>query len=244
MFTFKDAEREFTRKAKRNEYMCLDSTIKQGARLYRDGDKFVVALKGNPIVAIYPDHYELLEAIAWLDTQSTQLTVNRIVHCLNFVRSKGYRQYIRVNGYPFFPGIRLTTAGKVFPEDIRSDERRLPDPEVAKQYTITWRRISKQLYGRFMLGEFTDPEVLGIWRRAPVSKLLAWFQEVKAGMDANPEYYISKEMAAPLLLWGWYDHLVDKDAVYFYLLTETHNELRQPYFDAVGAMQWREVKNG
>lgn len=154
-FHYSDAVREFARARKCNGYKKLD----RNTYLYNRGDHFAVRLYSTDIVHLYPD-YQQLYCGGW-HSQLTFKCMNEWSCVFGRVSSYskcGFDTTTRIQNLPFFDGIRIDNSGHVFPEDRRSDWKRVVKPEVVKAWKALHMPITKALRGRFDLGEFNEVE--------------------------------------------------------------------------------------
>ena len=154
-FHYSDAVREFARKRPSNNFKRLDRNL----YLYDRGDYFAVRLYSTDIVHLYPD-YQRLYCGGW-HSQLTFKCMNEWSCVFGWVGNDskcGFDTTTRIQGLPFFDGIRIDNCGEVFPEDRHSDWKRVVKPEVVKAWKALHMPITKALRGRFDLGEFNESE--------------------------------------------------------------------------------------
>ena len=107
-------------------------------------------------IARYTPEYTRLYTYGWGSSPST------VIRLGDATRAQIYRlgsrdpriDKLRVNGLPFFEGIRILPNGKVHPEDVRPDTIIKKRPEVIRAYTRLFRQIKDSLRTRWELGEF------------------------------------------------------------------------------------------
>lgn len=134
-------------------------TLGHNTDLYKGGeDCFYVKFHLNTIVTYYPDH-KVIHARGYSESPTTQDRISRLagVHMRNN-SSLGFNERVRVNGWPYFDGMRIDNYGHVFEEDQRSDFITRPKKEVVQRYTNLFRKIEKLCIGRYELGEFRSTE--------------------------------------------------------------------------------------
>ena len=124
--------------------------------LRRDGE-FVFEFHGHGIARYTPEHTRLYTH-GWGSSQSTRVRLNNLTRagiyrlgCLDPRHTK-----LRVNGLPFFEGIRILPNGNIHPEDVRPDVVTKKRPEVVKAYMRLFRQIKNSLRTRQEIGEFND----------------------------------------------------------------------------------------
>lgn len=123
--------------------------------IIRYGSEFVFEFHGQRI-AWYTPKYTRLYTCGWGSSPSTRARLN------DLTRASIYRlgcrdprlTKLRINGLPFFEGIRILPNGNVHPEDVRPDVVTKKRPEVVQEYTRLFRQIKDSLRTRWELGEF------------------------------------------------------------------------------------------
>jgi len=119
------------------------------------GSGFVFEFHGHRI-AKYTPEYTRLYTCGWGSSPSTRVRLN------DLTRARIYRlgcrdprlTKLRVNGLPFFEGIRVMPDGSVHPEDVRPDVVTKKRPDVVQAYTRLFRQIKSSLRTRWEIGEF------------------------------------------------------------------------------------------
>ena len=127
--------------------------------LYKSGeDCFYVRFHHNVIVTYYPE-YKVIHARGYSESPTTQDRISRLAGVyMSNNSSLGFNERVRVNGYPYFDGMRIDNYGRVLKEDQRPDFKTRPKKEVVQRYTNLFRRIEKLCTGRYGLGEFRSTE--------------------------------------------------------------------------------------
>lgn len=122
--------------------------------LYRRSDRFVAEFHGHPIVTYHPG-YKVIDACGYENSRTTQERLYALTGARVYSnKALGFHQNIRVNGYPYFSGMRIDDFGHVFEEDRKPDTKTVPVHAVAMQYAKLWRNVYKHLLARWELGEF------------------------------------------------------------------------------------------
>jgi len=139
------------RRANRGSYTLAGNTV-----LYRGVEYFYIRFWGHTIAEIYPTHTRLFAC--GYDTSPTTIgRLNSFTHArIGNDNRKGYKDTLRINGYPFFEGVRVLPNGAIHPDDIRSDFYTRPKKEVVSAYVKLWRWISNNLRGRHAIGEWKE----------------------------------------------------------------------------------------
>lgn len=120
----------------------------------RDDGTFEATYHDNVIVRYHPDH-KVIDACGYSRAPTTQARISALANVhMHSDSSLGFTQNIRVNGYPYFDGMRIDNHGYILPEDIRPDTKRVERKEVQLQYTRLFRWLDKVLLARYELGEF------------------------------------------------------------------------------------------
>ena len=125
--------------------------------VFNFGGEFVFEFHGHRI-AWYTPEYTRLYTRGWSGSRSTVTRLN------DLTRARLYRlgcqapchTKLRVNGLPFFEGIRVLPNGSVHPEDVRPDMVTRKRSEVVQAYMRLFRQIKSSLRTRWELGEFND----------------------------------------------------------------------------------------
>ena len=134
-------------------------TLGHNTDLYKDGDGcFYVMFHHREIVWYYPNH-KVIDARGYSESPATQDRISRLagVH-MHSNSSLGYDERVRVNGYPYHPGMKIDNSGNVLEEDRRPDYKTRPKKAVVQAYTNLFRRIEELCIGRYELGEFMATE--------------------------------------------------------------------------------------
>lgn len=123
--------------------------------IIRFGSEFVFEFHGHRI-AWYTPEYTRLYTCGWTDSPSTVTRLDDLTRAS--IYRTGCRDprhtKLRVNGLPFFEGIRILPNGNVHPEDVRPDVVTKKRPEVVQAYTRLFRQIKNSLRTRWEVGEF------------------------------------------------------------------------------------------
>lgn len=156
------------------------------------GNEFVYEFYGKRI-ARYTSEYTRLYTCGYDSSTSTVIRLNDLTYAS--IYRLGSRNplhtKLRVNGLPFFEGIRVLPNGEVHPEDVRPDVVTKKRPEVVKAYTRLFRQIKNSLRTRWELGEFDAPDHYTRPDYNTLYRVIALFAEGKT--------FIPHEWAAPLL---------------------------------------------
>lgn len=131
-------------------------TLGCNTELWKYNNRYEVTFHGNAIVEYYPDHIAIFGG-GYASSITTQGRIRAFagVRIGNDSRC-GFEDTSRINGYPFFDGIRVDNFGRIFPEDIRPDRKQVVRHEVSLQYTRLWRELKKQIAARYGIGEFDN----------------------------------------------------------------------------------------
>lgn len=124
-------------------------------KIFRSESAFLFEYHGNRI-AEYTPEYTRLYTRGRGSSPPTRIRLNDLtrarIHWLGCQDSRHAK--LRVNGLPFFEGIRIMPAGSVHPEDVRPDVVTRKRPEVERAYTRLFRQIKSSLRTRWEIGEF------------------------------------------------------------------------------------------
>ena len=123
--------------------------------IFRSESAFLFEFHGNRI-AEYTPEYTRLYTRGWSESPSTVSRLNDMTHARIYrlgCRDPRHTK-LRVNGLPFFEGIRILPDGSVHPEDVRPDVVTRKRPEVVQAYTRLFRQIKSSLRTRWEIGEF------------------------------------------------------------------------------------------
>ena len=116
---------------------------------------FVATFHNNAIVEYFPE-FKRIYGCGHSTSPTTQGRISRLagVHMTQNSRL-GYDETTRVNGWPYFDGMRVDNYGHVLEEeDQKPDFKTRPKKEVVQRYTSLFRKIEKLCTGRYELGEF------------------------------------------------------------------------------------------
>lgn len=150
--TYSDCEALWTpRRAKKGYFTLASNTTLTFNERY---GRFEVTYWRTQIAHIYPSYTAMFTG----GHDSSPTTIGRLN---SFTRasiytdsSLGYQQNLRIDGVPFFDGIRVHPNGRVFDEDRHSDFFTRPKKDVVQSYVKLFNWIKKHLRLRFHLGEF------------------------------------------------------------------------------------------
>lgn len=173
----------------------MNPELGRNARLHAHKDYFSVVLYSTEIVRIYKDHYAI--SMGRWETRTTADAIEAVTGARISMQTVPCRESnVRVNGYPYFPGIRVSPAGAVLPEDRRPDVFSRVTSEGAKEYTALFRWLRKVLEVRGAMGEFGNlpPTPPGRSHRIRLSLLVELHRLWQAG-----EEYIPPEAARELV---------------------------------------------
>lgn len=187
---------EKARSVARYGYVTLaDNTL---LRRGKDGEYFYVTFHGNRIVVYYPE-VKVIDACGFENTPTTQDRIQRLTGVQMHSNARlGYAQNVRVDGWPYFPGMRIDNFGNVLKEDQRSDFRTVPKKAVTLRYTTLWKRLYKVLLGRWEVGEFKQENYTRSWNENRAQQALLECEDVFR-CDAT---FIPHEVAMDLLFGG------------------------------------------
>ena len=134
-------------------------TLGANTDLYKSGeDCFYVKFHNHAIVIYYPD-YKVISACGYSSSPTTQARISRLADVwMGSDSSLGFDENVRVNGYPYFDGMKIDNYGNVMPESRLPDYKTRPKKAVVQAYTNLFRRIEKLCLGRYELGEFATTE--------------------------------------------------------------------------------------
>lgn len=123
--------------------------------IFRSESAFLFEYHGNRIAEYTPEHTRLYTC-GWSSAPSTVIRLNDLTRARIYrLGSRDPRHTkLRINGLPFFEGIRVMPNGSVHPEDVRPDMVTKKRPEVVQAYTRLFRQIKSSLRTRWELGEF------------------------------------------------------------------------------------------
>lgn len=131
-------------------------TVAGNTNLYVVGDYFTLTFHGHDIVKYY-DGYKVVDACGHSTSPTTQGRITSATGAyMGSNTSLGFEQSVRIDGYPFFDGIRVDDYGQVLEEDRRPDFKHVNVKAVVNAYTTLFKRIEKLIYGRYELGEWAD----------------------------------------------------------------------------------------
>lgn len=123
--------------------------------VFNFGSEFVFEFYGHRIARYVPEHTRLYTC-GYSESPSTVSRLNDLTRARIYqLGSRDPRHTkFRVNGLPFFEGIRILPDGSVHPEDVRPDVVTKKRPEVVQAYTRLFRQIKSSLRTRWEIGEF------------------------------------------------------------------------------------------
>lgn len=121
-----------------------------------DGGFFYATFHNNTIVKYFPE-YKTIHGYGYEGSPTTQDRIKALAGChMHSNAALGYEQGVRVNGFPFFDGMRITNEGHVFPEDQKADYKTVTKKEVTQAYTNLFHKLERVTIGRWELGEWPD----------------------------------------------------------------------------------------
>ena len=173
--------------------------------IFRSESGFMYEFHGNRI-AEYTPEYTRLYTCGRSDSPSTRVRLNDLTRArIRWLGSRDPRHTkLRVNGLPFFEGIRILPNGNVHPEDVRPDVVTKKRPEVVQAYTRLFRQIKNSLRTRWEIGEFNDERYDPYPDYSALCRVIALFAEGKT--------FIPHEWVPALLMirrWWSFDENVD-----------------------------------
>lgn len=185
--TYRECEDLWTpRRAKKGWHTLAGNTTME---FNKHHGRFEITFWRTVIAHIYPTYTAMFTG--GHDTSPT--TIGRLN---SFTRARiyndsslGYKQTLRIDGVPFFDGIRVHPNGQVFPEDKRSDFFTRPKKDVVQSYVKFFNWIKKHLKLRHHLGEFKN----GDWDGRTLD--LAGLNQLRLANDD----FIPHQMALALL---------------------------------------------
>lgn len=131
-------------------------TVAGNTNLYVVGDHFTLTFHGHDIVKYY-DGYKVVDACGHSTSPTTQGRITSATGAyMGSNTSLGFEQSVRIDGYPFFDGIRVDDYGQVLEEDRRPDYKTVNVRAIVNAYTSLFKRIEKLIYGRYELGEWRE----------------------------------------------------------------------------------------
>lgn len=183
------------RRSKRHEYI----TLGYNTRLFRDEAKgtFYATFRYHTIVTYYPD-YKVIDACGFSGSPTTQGRISALANVRIYSdASLGFNERVRVNGNPYFAGMRIDNFGAVFEEDRRPDFKTRAKRDVTLRYATLWKRLHRVLLGRWEIGEFKREDYARSWSEDRSQQALLGCEEVfRLGNT-----FIPHEVAMDLL-WG------------------------------------------
>lgn len=186
--TYSDCEALWTpRRAKKGYFTLASSTTLTFNERY---GRFEITYWRTQIARIYPSYTEL--STGGYDASPTTIgRINSFTRANIYTDSSlGYKQNLRIDGVPFFDGVRVHPNGKVFSEDVRSDFYTRPKKAVVQSYVRLFNWIKKNLRLRFSLGEFQHAD----WDGRMLD--LAGLNQMSLGTDAFIPYQTVKALLA------------------------------------------------
>ncbi len=159
------------------------------------GNEFVYEFYGHRI-ARYTPEYTRLYTCGHASSTSTVIRLNDLTYAsiYRFGSRNPLHTKLRINGLPFFEGIRVMPDGSVHPEDVRQDVVTSKRHEVVKAYTRLFRQIKDSLRTRWEIGEFDEVYALDYlppYDYMALERVVALFAEGKS--------FIHHEWVLPLL---------------------------------------------
>ena len=135
-----------------------DVAIAGNTRLHKFDDHYAASFHGHYIVLYYPDH-KVIDACGYSGSPTTQGRIARLARVSMYSNSSlGFNECVRVDGSPYFAGMRIDNYGHVFAEDRRSDFKEVHVKAVVQKYVTLFRKIEKLTRGRWEIGEWKERE--------------------------------------------------------------------------------------
>jgi len=137
-------------------YLILGTNTELSWNEYRS--TFEVRFHNNCIVEYFPE-FKIINACGYSTSPTTQGRISALTGCYIAQNAGlGYHESTRVNGFPYFDGMRIDNHGHVLEEDRRPDFKTVAKKEVVQRYTNLFRRIEKLCIGRYELGEWANTD--------------------------------------------------------------------------------------
>lgn len=190
--SFEQAQRLWD--TRRGDSKQLRPEVGPSSRLHKFDGYFTVRLYSTDVVEIHPDHY-VLRTGSWA-TQTTMRVIRAVTAAWVYQHTVKNREgSTRVNGFPFFDGVRVDRRGNIIKEDIRPDRYTRVTTEGAAEYAKLFRWLRTMLRTREALGEFQSVASGGV-RALSVSTLVELNKMRLAGCDFLPTEYAKLVMTA------------------------------------------------
>lgn len=124
--------------------------------LYKGDGQYYATFHDNIIVRYYPE-YKTIHGCGWEGSPTTQGRIAALTGVSMHRNSRpGYKEPVRVGGYPYFAGMRIDNYGHVLAEDQRPDYKAVVKKAVVQKYATLFRKIEKMTRGRWELGEWKE----------------------------------------------------------------------------------------
>lgn len=206
-------------------------TVGHNTELWRYTDRYEITFHGNTIVTYYPE-YRVISGGGYSESITTQGRIRAFtgINVGNNSRC-GFNDTIRIDGYPFFSGIRVDNHGNIFPEDIRPDYKEVTVKEVVNQYTRLWKKIEAQIGIRYALGEFDTPAM-------PFARHKQYaFDRIEAQVEGG--LWTTTEAVTELLAPTLSSRTTVREAC-----KKAKDELRDYYYRTHNGYETKEISNG
>lgn len=164
--------------------------VKLGEQTYlHKGDGcYYATFHSNTIVRYYPE-YKTIHGCGWEGSPTTQMRIAALAGVsMHSNSSLGYEEPVRVNGHPYFDGMRIDNYGYVLAEDQRPDYKEVVKKAVVQKYVALFRKIEKRTRGRWELGEWNGRVCVGVIGHLHFRMLLRIERSIAAGdtfLDAD-----------------------------------------------------------
>ena len=208
--------------------------VKLGGNTYlHKGDgHYYATFHDNTIVRYYPE-YKTIHGCGWEDSPTTQMRIAALTGSSMHRNSRpGYKESVRVNGHPYFDGMRVDNYGYVLDEDKRPDYKEVVKKAVVQKYVTLFRKIEKMTRGRWEIGEWKerahairDAGNLQFRALLRIERSIAAGETFLGGGDLNE-------------LFGVYSALTDHKA----FIAALREGLRHQYYSANAGYETIEVK--
>lgn len=221
--TYRECEDLWTpRRAKKGWHTLAGNTTME---FNQHHGRFEITFWRTVIAHIYPTYTAMFTG--GHDTSPT--TIGRLN---SFTRARiyndsslGYKQTLRIDGVPFFDGIRVHPNGQVFPEDKRSDFFTRPKKDVVQSYVKFFNWIKKNLRLRFHLGEFKDKD----WDRRTLD--LAGLNQMRLAKEEFIPHQMALALLSPANSGEFEDHISAAREYYrdeFYTMFDGYETIEVP----------------
>ncbi len=200
--------------------------------LYKGDGHYYATFHGNIIVRYYPE-YKTIHGCGWEGSPTTQGRISALTGVgMHRNSSLGYKEPVRVGGYPYFSGMRIDNYGHVLAEDQRPDYKEVVKKAVVQKYTNLFRKIGKMTHGRWELGEWK--ERAHSVRDASNLQFIALLR-IERSIAAGETFLITEDVAE---LFGVYNTLTSHTA----FIAALRDGLRHQYYFVNNGYETIEVK--